>query len=252
MRQRGRGGAAPRAALRGERHHDGGDARHRLAPPLRRVLRTGSQACTTAASTVIEKNTLPSVTMMSDSVAGLAASDALRDCFTPSRLARTSLLVTAIAFSMAAAGQTPRGRMTALQRKHRGRAANRIAAYAAIEPGSGGSRRRNRAGRGSGQLTRGPAARQRPLVSTARRCRALREDDGEGRVSRARRDGLSDGRASARPRAGTRSRSTTAPPPRPRSGSPSIGGAQRRRPRRRPRARISSWPASATTTTCAR
>ncbi len=32
------------------------------------ALRTGSHACTTAASTVIEKNTLPSDTMISDSL----------------------------------------------------------------------------------------------------------------------------------------------------------------------------------------
>src|ERR1700730_10761953 len=72
-------------------------------------LRTGSQAFTTAASTVMEKNTLPSETTMSDRapVLGKASPSGLA---TRSRLARTSLFVSAIRLSMTAAGQTPRGR----------------------------------------------------------------------------------------------------------------------------------------------
>ena len=78
------------------------------------------------------------------------------------------------------------------------------------------------------------------------------EENGKGRVRRAWRDGLPDGRASeeqGRPRghglqphrrqgAKVGRRNTAAKP--------------RRRRKRPPRARISSWPASATTTTCAR
>ena len=72
-------------------------------------LRTGSQAFTTAASTVMEKNTWPSETTISDRapVFGNAIPSGLA---TRSRLARTSVLVTVIKLSMAAAGQTPRGR----------------------------------------------------------------------------------------------------------------------------------------------
>src|ERR1700720_3292826 len=72
-------------------------------------LRTGSQAFTTAPSTVMEKNTFPSETTMSDRapVLGKARPSGLA---TRSRLARTSLLVNAIKASMTTAGQTPRGR----------------------------------------------------------------------------------------------------------------------------------------------
>jgi hypothetical protein len=70
--------------------------------------RTGSQAGTAAASTVIEKNTLPSATTMSDSapVLGSGSPDGLA---TAARLARTSLLVNAILLSMTAAGRTGPG-----------------------------------------------------------------------------------------------------------------------------------------------
>ena len=101
----------------------------------------------------------------------------------------------------------------------------------------------------------GDTARRRDLrisVSAHRR-QAAGGNDGEGGIYRSRRHGLSRWPGISRPRAATRSPSTTAPPPRPRSGS-----TQYRRQARgdaaagRRRARTSSWPASATTTICAR
>src|ERR1700676_1630955 len=74
-------------------------------------LRTGSQAWTTAAFTVMEKNTLPSATRMSDRTPVLG-SGSPSGLLTPSRLARTPLLVNAILCSVTTAGQTPRGQMT--------------------------------------------------------------------------------------------------------------------------------------------
>jgi len=71
-------------------------------------LRTGSQAWTTAAFTVMEKNTLPSATRISDRTP-VFGSGSPSGLLTPSRLARTSLLVNAISHSTTAAGQTPRG-----------------------------------------------------------------------------------------------------------------------------------------------
>ena len=73
-------------------------------------LRTGSQAWTTAAFTVMEKNTLPSATRMSDRTP-VFGSGSPSGLLTPSRLARTSLLLNAILHSMTTAGQTPRGQM---------------------------------------------------------------------------------------------------------------------------------------------
>src|SRR5215813_1873261 len=61
-------------------------------------VRTGSQALTSAASTVIEKKTLPSVATTSDSFP-LLGSGAPSGLFTASRLARTASLVTAIVSS---------------------------------------------------------------------------------------------------------------------------------------------------------
>jgi hypothetical protein len=62
------------------------------------ALRTGSQLGTKAASTVIEKNTLPSVTITSDSlpVAGNAAPSGL---FTRASAVRTSVFSTAMRVS---------------------------------------------------------------------------------------------------------------------------------------------------------
>src|ERR1700676_403853 len=74
-------------------------------------LRTGSQAWTTAAFTVMEKNTLPSATRMSDRTPVLG-SGSPSGLLTPSRLARTSLLVNAILYSMTTEGQTPRGQIS--------------------------------------------------------------------------------------------------------------------------------------------
>src|SRR5260370_40580050 len=70
-------------------------------------LRTGSHAFTTAASTVIEKKTLPSDTTMSDKalVLGKASPSGLA---TRSRLARTSLFVNAMRLSKPAA-ESPSG-----------------------------------------------------------------------------------------------------------------------------------------------
>src|SRR5262249_35525746 len=66
------------------------------APPAASAaLRTGSQACTTAASTVIEKNTLPSETMMSDSLP-VFGSGVPSGLLTAERPARTASLVIAI------------------------------------------------------------------------------------------------------------------------------------------------------------
>jgi hypothetical protein len=72
------------------------------------ALRTGSQAGTRLASTLIEKKTLPSLTTTSDSLP-VFGSGAPSGLFTASRLARTSFFVKAITHSFTAAGQTPQG-----------------------------------------------------------------------------------------------------------------------------------------------
>ena len=56
------------------------------------ALRTGSQACTTAASTVIEKNTLPSLTTTSESLP-VSVSGAPSGLFTAASAASTCSLV---------------------------------------------------------------------------------------------------------------------------------------------------------------
>src|SRR5882672_2787726 len=62
------------------------------------ALRTGSHACTTAASTVIEKNTLPSLTTTSESLP-VAVNDAPSGLFTCASLASTSSFDTINPFS---------------------------------------------------------------------------------------------------------------------------------------------------------
>ena len=64
------------------------------------VLRTGSQAFTAAASTVIEKNTLPSVTTMSDSTRASGNAAPPGEATFASALRTCSLLTAMIALSL--------------------------------------------------------------------------------------------------------------------------------------------------------
>src|SRR5262245_60064776 len=67
------------------------------------ALRTGSQAGTSAASTVIEKNTLPSVTITSDSLP-VAGSGLPSGLLTAASAVRTVVLSTAVQISGSASG----------------------------------------------------------------------------------------------------------------------------------------------------
>src|SRR5712672_4170207 len=84
------------------------------------ALRTGSQLCTTVASTVIEKNTLPSVTTMSDSLPVLG-SGVPSGPGTAARAARTSSLLTAMS-TAPLTGHAPRPHST--QHRQAGRRVN--------------------------------------------------------------------------------------------------------------------------------
>src|SRR5262245_19926316 len=125
------------------------------------ALRTGSQACTAPASTLIEKYTLPSLTTMSDSLPLLGSGVPSGD-LTPSRPARISALPIAMPC-------TP-----SPQHKSHGGAVNAMGTRGLTAPL--------------------PRRHERPNRSP---CRASNGgSNGEGGVSGPGRDGLPDGRAS--------------------------------------------------------
>ena len=214
--------AAARAAgaFGGERDHDrlhAGNRAHRRFGALAHVF-PGLDL--RAASTVIEKNTLPSVATISDSFPVAGERRAVGRA-TAASFARTSSLSDAMPPSPCRSMPHCGHDRTARPRSTR------------------------------------PVDAPPPVMAIdrwrrARAASTMEDNDGEGGVCRAWRHGLPDGRASqdqGRPR---RHGLSTAPPPKPRNGSRNMAAKARRRRRRRPRARTSSWPASATTTICAR
>src|SRR5437879_10507193 len=131
------------------------------------ALRTGSHFCTTVASTVIEKNTLPSLTTTSESLP-VSVSATPSGLFTAVRPARTCSLVTAMA-RLSRSTQGMRG----------------CGLYISPAPV------RSTAQTAEGRLTAQPSFAQHQSNSQSRQGGC----NGEGRVSGLGRDGVTQGRA---------------------------------------------------------